>query len=117
MRNNRTKRFPYIVAIVQSAQDISKAIMFARNHIMKISVMSSGHDYIGRSTAGMSLHDMSFGFKSGICLLIAPDPVHCFLLLSDKRLQDEGESNQFEFDKKSNRGDNSRSREHVDRNL
>ena len=22
-----------------------------------------------------------FGFKSGICLLIAPVPVHCFLLL------------------------------------
>ena len=24
-----------------------------------------------------------FGFKSGICLLIAPVPVHCFLLLLD----------------------------------
>ena len=23
----------------------------------------------------------NFGFKSGICLLIAPVPVHCFLLL------------------------------------
>ena len=55
MRNNRTERFPYIVAIVHSAQDISKAIMFARNHTMKIAVMSSGHDYIGRSTADMSL--------------------------------------------------------------
>ena len=55
MRNNRTERFPYIVAMVQSAKDISKAILFARNHTMKITVLSSGHDYIGRSTADMSL--------------------------------------------------------------
>ena len=55
MRNNRTERFPFIVVIVQSAQDVSKSIAFARNHSMKITVKSSGHDYIGRSTADMSL--------------------------------------------------------------
>ena len=27
---------------------------------------------------------MSFGFKSGICLLVAPVPVHCFSITSFK---------------------------------
>ena len=55
MRNNRTMRYPYIVVMVNGSRDVRQSVLFAQNHSLKISVISSGHDYIGRSTADMSL--------------------------------------------------------------
>ena len=43
------------MVFVESTSDVQKAILFARQHNLKISIKSSGHDYIGRSTADMSL--------------------------------------------------------------
>ena len=43
------------MVFVESNSDVQKAVLFARRHNFKISVKSTGHDYIGRSTADMSL--------------------------------------------------------------
>lgn len=48
-------KYPYIVTMVETTEDIRRAVLFARNHQLRISIISSGHDYIGRSTADMSL--------------------------------------------------------------
>ena len=53
--NTRETRSPYLMVFVESTSDVQKAVLFAKQHNLKISVKSSGHDYIGRSTADMSL--------------------------------------------------------------
>ena len=55
MYNTRVTKYPYVMVFVESTSDVQKAILFARQHNLKISIKSSGHDYIGRSTADMSL--------------------------------------------------------------
>ena len=48
-------RFPYLVVMVESKEDVQRCVLFAKSHKMKLTIRSSGHDYIGRSTADMSL--------------------------------------------------------------
>lgn len=55
MYDTRLTRFPYLIAMVESVSDVQKSIQFAKEHNMRLTVRSSGHDYIGRSTADMSL--------------------------------------------------------------
>ena len=41
--------------MVESNEDVQRCILFAKKHNMRLSIKSSGHDYLGRSTADMSL--------------------------------------------------------------
>ena len=49
MYDTRLTRFPYIIAMVETTE------ISAKQHNKRLSIRSSGHDYIGRSTADMSL--------------------------------------------------------------
>lgn len=55
MYNTRVTKYPYLMVFVESTPDVRKAVLFARRHNLQISVKSSGHDYIGRSTADLNL--------------------------------------------------------------
>lgn len=49
--NMRTYEFPAVHVLVHSAEDIRKAIKFAKDHHLHVTIKSSGHDYLGRSSA------------------------------------------------------------------
>ena len=51
MKNTRVTKYPDIIVIVFNIHDVQKAVLFAREHNLKIVVQSSGHDFQGRSTA------------------------------------------------------------------
>ena len=40
--------------MVQSAEDIRTAIKFARDHNLRVTIKSSGHDFLGKSSAHAS---------------------------------------------------------------
>ena len=63
MYDTRLTRFPYLIAMVENTADIQKSVLFAKKHNMKLSIRSSGHDYIGRSTADMSLQIYTMRMK------------------------------------------------------
>lgn len=48
-------KFPAVVVFVNSTEDVQKSVLFARQYNLRVSIFSSGHDYIGRSTAHGSL--------------------------------------------------------------
>lgn len=50
MQNLRTTKYPQLVILAQNTGDVQKSILFARQYELKVTVLSSGHDYIGRST-------------------------------------------------------------------
>lgn len=52
--NKRNRAFPIVHVIVQSAEDIRAAILFAKHHNLRVTVRSSGHDFLGRSSAHSS---------------------------------------------------------------
>lgn len=54
--NLRTKTFPFTLAVVANAEDIQEAILFARKHNLQVTVKSSGHDFLGRSSAHESFN-------------------------------------------------------------
>ena len=45
---------PLVHVVVESAEDIREAILFAKSHDLPVSVKSSGHDFLGRSSADYS---------------------------------------------------------------
>jgi len=55
MINTRLTRFPYVIIMAQSLDDVVRSVIFAKKYNIRITVRSSGHDYIGRSTADGSL--------------------------------------------------------------
>ncbi|KAL5017612.1 hypothetical protein ScPMuIL_007201 [Solemya velum] len=55
MVDTRTTRYPAMVVLVGSVSDVQKAVRFARSFDLKISIRSSGHDFIGRSTGDGTL--------------------------------------------------------------
>lgn len=60
LRNSSTKacgqgNVPLFAVLAESASDIQKAVQFAHSHNLRLAVKSSGHDYLGRSTAKNSL--------------------------------------------------------------
>ncbi|KAF5391053.1 hypothetical protein D9757_003987 [Collybiopsis confluens] len=46
---------PLFAIIAESAQDIQKGVQFAQRHNLRLTIKSSGHDYLGRSTAKNAL--------------------------------------------------------------
>ncbi|XP_052773822.1 uncharacterized protein LOC128212409 [Mya arenaria] len=50
MYNTIEQRYPNLIAVVKNADDIQKAVQFARKYNLHVTVRSSGHDYVGRST-------------------------------------------------------------------
>ncbi|XP_069106615.1 uncharacterized protein [Argopecten irradians] len=50
MQNVRVTKFPHIIATPFSTKEVQIALMFARQHNLHMTVISSGHDYFGRST-------------------------------------------------------------------
>ena len=63
MYNTRVTKYPYLMVFVESTNDVRNAVLFARKHNLKISVKSSGHDYIGRSTGDMSFQIITSRMK------------------------------------------------------
>lgn len=55
MMNTRVTELPYVIIMAGSVDDVIKAVKFANKYNIRITVRSSGHDYIGRSTADGSL--------------------------------------------------------------
>ncbi|KAK7091976.1 uncharacterized protein [Littorina saxatilis] len=50
MHNMRVYDQPFRVYLVESVEDVQKIMVFAKKHNLLVSVRSSGHSYIGRST-------------------------------------------------------------------
>jgi len=55
MHNVRVTKEPYIIVMVNTAHDVREAMLFARKYNLMVAVQSSGHSYIGRSTADGAL--------------------------------------------------------------
>ena len=55
LHNAIRTRFPIAIAAVLSTEDVQKSVRFARKHNLRVTVMSSGHDYNGRSIDHESL--------------------------------------------------------------
>ncbi|WAR20953.1 HDNO-like protein, partial [Mya arenaria] len=50
MYNTVEQRYPNLIAVVKNAGNIQKAVQFARKYNLHVTVRSSGHGYVGRST-------------------------------------------------------------------
>ncbi|XP_067676911.1 uncharacterized protein [Haliotis asinina] len=48
-------RFPAYIFLVKSISDVQKVMLFARKYDLRVTIQSSGHDYIGRSTGDGSI--------------------------------------------------------------
>ncbi|XP_046376106.2 uncharacterized FAD-linked oxidoreductase ARB_02478-like [Haliotis rufescens] len=48
-------RFPAYIYLVRSVEDVQKVMLFARKYDLRVTIQSSGHDYIGRSTGDGSI--------------------------------------------------------------
>ncbi|XP_062580679.1 uncharacterized protein LOC134242594 [Saccostrea cucullata] len=48
-------KFPIGIVVAKSTLDVQKAVLFARKYNVLVSIRSSGHDFLGRSTAHGSL--------------------------------------------------------------
>lgn len=48
-------KFPFAIMEAKNINDVQKSVLFARKWNMLVSVKTSGHDFIGRSTAHGSL--------------------------------------------------------------
>ena len=44
------------VVYPENTQDVKKALLFARDHGLRLTVSSTGHDYIGNLSLATSLH-------------------------------------------------------------
>ncbi|WAR15421.1 A2478-like protein [Mya arenaria] len=55
MINTRVTMFPYVVVMAESVDDVIKTVKFANKFNVKLTIRSSGHDYIGRSTGDGTL--------------------------------------------------------------
>ncbi|XP_061173043.1 uncharacterized protein LOC133182275 [Saccostrea echinata] len=54
-RNSIYTKFPFAIVEVKNTADVQKSVLFARKHNLLVSIKTSGHDFIGRSTAHGSL--------------------------------------------------------------
>ncbi|XP_033727483.1 uncharacterized FAD-linked oxidoreductase YvdP-like [Pecten maximus] len=50
MQNVRVTKFPHSIATPFSTEEVQMALAFARQYNLSVTVISSGHDYFGRST-------------------------------------------------------------------
>jgi len=63
MINTRVTRYPYLIVMAETVDDVIKTVKFATEHHVRLTVRSSGHDYIGRSTADGSIQINLFRMK------------------------------------------------------
>ncbi|XP_059154795.1 uncharacterized protein LOC131940187 [Physella acuta] len=56
IHNIRKTKLPGFIVVPSTIQDVQRAILYARRHNLHLTVRSSGHDYIGRSTHDGSLN-------------------------------------------------------------
>lgn len=71
MINTRLTKLPYFVIVAATVDDVIFAVKFANKYNIKITILSSGHDYIGRATWDGSLQinlgnmtDLKFNLNS-----------------------------------------------------
>lgn len=71
MINTRVTKYPYSVVMAESISDVIASVKFANKYKVKLSVRSSGHDYIGRSTGDgtlqinlIKMQDLKFNLNS-----------------------------------------------------
>ncbi|XP_033727135.1 FAD-linked oxidoreductase easE-like [Pecten maximus] len=50
MQNVRETKFPHMMAAPYSTEEVQKSVRFARKYNLHMTIISSGHDYFGRST-------------------------------------------------------------------
>ncbi|KAH3874248.1 uncharacterized protein LOC127869190 [Dreissena polymorpha] len=55
MINTRVTKYPYVIVLAQSLSDVIKCVKFANRFNIRLTIRSSGHDYIGRSTGDGTL--------------------------------------------------------------
>ncbi|XP_033726808.1 VAO-type flavoprotein oxidase VAO615-like [Pecten maximus] len=55
LQNVRETRFPNLIVTPTSTEEVQKTVIFARKFNLRMSIISSGHDYFGRSTWDGSL--------------------------------------------------------------
>ncbi|KAH9488242.1 hypothetical protein Btru_063898 [Bulinus truncatus] len=55
-RNVRKTKLPGFIILPNTIEDVQRAVLYARRHNLHLTVRSSGHDYIGRSTHDGSLN-------------------------------------------------------------
>ncbi|CAL1547280.1 unnamed protein product [Lymnaea stagnalis] len=53
--NLRTTKLPGFIILPKTVEDVQRAVLYARRHNLHLTVLSSGHDYIGRSNHDGSL--------------------------------------------------------------
>lgn len=71
MINTRVTELPFLIVMAETVDDVIYAVKYANRYNMKITIRSSGHDYIGRSTWHGSLQinlanmqDLKFNLNS-----------------------------------------------------
>lgn len=62
--------YPFVHAVVKSSDDIKEAILFAKKHKLPVTVKSSGHDFLGRSSA---FHSFSINLMEMKSMSVTPD--------------------------------------------
>lgn len=55
MINTRVTKYPYAIVMAETISDVIKSVKFANKFGLKLSIRSSGHDYLGRSTGDGTL--------------------------------------------------------------
>lgn len=55
MINMRVTKYPYAIVLAESVNDVIKCVKFANRFNIRLTIRSSGHDYIGRSTGDGTL--------------------------------------------------------------
>ncbi|KAK7484359.1 hypothetical protein BaRGS_00024364, partial [Batillaria attramentaria] len=54
--NYRVERYPEVIFVVESVEDVQKVMRFCKNYNLLVTILSSGHSYIGRSTHDGSMN-------------------------------------------------------------
>ncbi|XP_064613369.1 uncharacterized protein LOC135477143 [Liolophura sinensis] len=74
MKNARFTKSPGLVVKASTVQDVQEAVLFAKKFNIRLTVLSSGHDRTGKSTADGSLQVNMSGMKGRVVRL--DDPSH-----------------------------------------
>ena len=71
MINTRVTKYPYVIIMAETINDVINAVKFANKFNVRLSIRSSGHDYIGRSTGDgtvqinlSKMQDLKFNLNS-----------------------------------------------------
>ncbi|KAL5010996.1 hypothetical protein ScPMuIL_013301 [Solemya velum] len=64
-KNGRVGKHPAFLVLASTTEDVQKSMRFARRSKLRVSIQSSGHDYIGRSTCDDCMQ-INLGAMKGI---------------------------------------------------